>query len=78
MISGFEEDEADNFIDTGNSDQFLKVFEEVNKVFAKQTRDKLSVADEGFITAEALVSTSLVTTASPALLLIAIFMKMCF
>ena len=80
MISGFEEDEADNFIDTGNSDQFLKVFEEVNKVFAKQTRDKLSVADEGFITAEALVSTSVTTTSSPALLLIyiSILLKMCF
>ena len=78
VIGGFEEEEATNFIDTGNYDQFLKVFEEVNKVVAKQTRDKLSVADEGFITAEALVSASLVTTSSPALLLIAIFMKMWF
>ena len=78
MIGGFEEDDATNFVDTGNSDQFLKVFEEVNKVFAKQTRDKLSVVDEGFITAEALVSTSVTTSLSSTLLLISILLKMCF
>ena len=43
VIGEFGEDEAANFVDTGNSDQFLKVFEEVNKVLAKQTRDKLNV-----------------------------------
>ena len=70
MIDGFEADEEINIIDTGNSDQFLKVFEEVNKVFAKQTHDRLNVADKGFISAQALVSTSSLTTPNLAMLLI--------
>ena len=70
MISGFEEDEATNFVDTGNSDQFLKVFEEVNKVFAKQTVDRLNVADSGFISAQALVSKSSATVPNLAVFLI--------
>ena len=57
VIDGFEADDDTNIIDTGNSDQFLKVFEEVNKVFAKQTHDRLNVADKGFISAKVLVST---------------------
>ena len=70
MIDGFEADEEINIIDTGNSDQFLKVFEEVNKVFAKQTHDRLNVADKGFISAQALVSSSSVTIPNLAMLLI--------
>ena len=69
MIDGFEADEEINIIDTGNSDQFLKVFEEVNKVFAKQTHDRLNVADKGFISAQALVSSSSVTIPNLAMLL---------
>ena len=73
MIDGFEADEEINIIDTGNSDQFLKVFEEVNKVFAKQTHDRLNVADKGFISAQALVSTSSLTTPNLAIILFFIF-----
>ena len=69
MIDGFEADEEINIIDTGNSDQFLKVFKEVNKVFAKQTHDRLNVADKGFISAQALVSSSSVTIPNLAMLL---------
>ena len=73
MIDGFEADEEINIIDTGNSDQFLKVFEEVNKVFAKQTHDRLNVADKGFISAQALVSTSSATIPNLAMILITSF-----
>ena len=71
MIDGFESEVITNYIDTENSGEFLKVFEEVNKVFAKQTSDRLNVADAGFITAQALVSTSSATV--PNLLLLLIF-----
>jgi hypothetical protein len=71
VIDGFQFDEKINSIDTGNSNEFLKVFEEVNKVFAKQTHDRLNVLDSGFITAGALVSTSSATT--PNFLLLIIF-----
>ena len=74
MIDGFEADEEINFIDTGNSDQFLKVFEEVNKVFAKQTHVRLNVADKGFISAKVLVSKSQFTTPNLAVLLILSFL----
>ena len=74
MIDGFEADEEINIIDTGNSDQFLKVFEEVNKVFAKQTHDRLNVADKGFVSALALVSSSSVITPNLAVLLILSFL----
>jgi hypothetical protein len=70
VIDGFEADEEINIIDTGNSDQFLKVFEEVNKVFAKQTHDRLNVADKGFISAQALVSKSSASIPQFAMLLI--------
>ena len=73
MIDGFEADEEINIIDTGNSDQFLKVFEEVNKVFAKQTHDRLNVADKGFISAQDLVSSSSVITLNLAMLFICSF-----
>ena len=69
VSSGFESQELNNFIDTGNSKEFLKVFEEVNKVFAKQTVDRLNVADSGFLTAQALVSKSSATVPELALLL---------
>ena len=73
VIVGFETDDDINNIDTGNSDQFLKGFEEVNKVFAKQTRDRLTVADKGFVSAQALVSSSIVTTPNLAMLFICSF-----
>ena len=73
MLDGFGADEDTNIIDTGNSDQFLKVFEEVNKVFAKQTHDILNVADKGFISAQALVSTSSATIPNLAMILITSF-----
>ena len=73
VIVGFEVDDDINIIDTGNSDQFLKVFEEVNKVFAKQTHDRLNVADKGFISAQALVSTSSATIPNLAMILITSF-----
>jgi capsular polysaccharide biosynthesis protein len=73
VIGGFEVDEDTNIIDTGNSEKFQKVFEEVNKVFAKQTHDRLNVADKGFISAQALVSSSSVTIPNIALLIISIF-----
>ena len=73
VIVGFEVDDDINIIDTGNSDQFLKVFEEVNKVFAKQTHDRLNVADKGFIPAQALVSTSSATIPNLAMILITSF-----
>ena len=70
VSSGFELKEDNNFVDTGNSKEFLKVFEEVNKVFAKQTVDRLNVADSGFITAQALVSKSYATVPNFILLII--------
>jgi hypothetical protein len=73
VIDGFEAEESDNFIAIGNSDQFLKVFEEENKVFAKQTHDRLNVADKGFISAQALISTSSLPTHKLALLLMSSF-----
>ena len=76
MIDGFEADEENNFIDTGNSDQFMKVFEEVNKVFAKETHDRINVADKGFISAQALVSTSSASISNLAMLLILSFIML--
>ena len=70
VIDGFEAEEDTNITDTGNCDQFLKLFEEVNKVFEKQTHDRLNVADKGFISAQALVSSSSVTIPNLAMLLI--------
>ena len=46
MIDVFEEDD----VNTGSGDKFLKVFEEVNKEFAKQTNVNL-VAGKGSIIA---------------------------
>ena len=36
MIDVFEDDDVDNFVNTGSSDPFLKVFGNVSKVFTKQ------------------------------------------
>ena len=35
VMDGFEDDVVNNFVDTGISDQFLKVFEEAKKVLRK-------------------------------------------
>ena len=43
MIDVFEDDDVDSFVNTGSSDQFLKVFGNVNKVFSKQTNTKLGI-----------------------------------
>ena len=37
VMDGFEDDVVNNFVDTGISDQFLKVFEEAKKVESKRT-----------------------------------------
>ena len=43
MIDVFEDDDVDSFVNTGSSDQCLKVFGNVNEVFSMQTNTKLGI-----------------------------------
>ena len=49
-----------------NAEEFITVFEEVNKIFARQTDSRLDVSD---ISAQPLISRSECSTHSPAIFL---------
>ena len=52
--------------DADDADEFISVFEEVNKIFARQTDSRLDVSD---ISAQPLVSQSASSKPSPAVFL---------
>ena len=62
----FPASERDDSVGVDGAEEFITVFEEVNKIFARQTHSRLDVAD---ISAQPLVSRSDSSKASSAIFL---------